>query len=249
MGKVKSRKLAIAISPGAISFSSLTALALLTASAQAGFSPSTLLFNVTSSAGSGNSSDNAVQIAPGVYSHTGAWATDGASIQWSSNIVGWNDTTGLGFLNSNITIRNLTSSTQTFSFVVSMSGQSSGPWTLGGSVGGQFVNGSNSLGMLTSTGPLWRALIDGGSISDQFDNAGFFAQPFQVVSLGNRNFSNQAHSASIGTSVGIAYSLSLTAGGEASFTSNFNFQAIPAPAPLALMAITALMPSHRRRRR
>lgn len=230
--------------------SALAALAACAATgshALASFVPAQLTFDILSSAGSASPTDTATQIAPGVWAHTGGWAASGASIEWSSNTVGWNGTTGYGFMNSNVVFRNLTSTAQTFSFIASMDGSASGTSVLGGSVGGQFVNASESLGILSSSGPMWSAMIDGLTVNNQYDNALFFAQPYQVASLGNRNFSNQNNFGAIASAVSIRYSFTLSAGGEASFTSNFHFQVIPAPAAAAMLCLAPILGSRRRR--
>ncbi len=101
--------------------------------------------------------------------------------------------------------------------------------------------------MLTSTGPLWGASVDGMTVNSQLSNALFFAPPFQVVSLGNFNFSNLTVSDSIDSDVAIRFSMRLSAGGEASFTSGFSFVAVPAPAALSLIALVPVVGKRRRR--
>ncbi len=213
----------------------------------ASFNSNAATFAVVSTAGTATANDTATLLAPGVYSHTGLWAVPGASISWTSNVLGWSEATRSGFLNSNIVIKNNTASTQTFTFSVVMPGDVTGPVTIGGSVGGQFVNGSAGLGQLTSSGPLWSAIIDGAPINTQLSNALFFAPPFAVASLGSYNFSNQSFGGSIASGAGITFALTMTAGGEASFSSNFNFQAIPAPGALALLGFATLAGARRRR--
>ena len=127
-----------------------------------------------------------------------------------------------------------------------MNGSATGPFIASGSIGGQFVNGSDSLGQLTSTGPLWSALIDGSTVNSQLPGAFFLAAPYQVVSLGNFNFTNLAVSNSIGSQAAIRFALRLSAGGEASFTSAFSFQ-VPGPASLAILALAPAFGSRRRR--
>ncbi|MCX5664817.1 MAG: hypothetical protein NTY97_08995, partial [Planctomycetota bacterium] len=139
-----------------------------------------------------------------------------------------------------------TSAAQDFAVNIAMLGTASGPLVAAGSVGGQYVNGSASLGSLTSTGALWSAGIDGATVNTQLNNALFFAQPFQVVSLGSFSFNSLAIN-SITDRASIRFSLRLSAGGEASFTSAFSFQFVPGPASLALIGFLPIVRSRRRR--
>ena len=219
---------------------------LISSAASAGFNSSGALFNVTSSVGSGTLVNVPTQITPSAWSNTGSWTGTNASVTWANDIQGWNSTTSAGFTNGNIVIRNNTSSAQDFNVTIAMLGNATGPLVAAGSVGGQFVNGSASLGTLTSTGALWSAGIDGATVNTQLNNALFFAPPFQVVSLGSFSFNNLAIN-SITDRASIRFSLRLSAGGEASFTSAFSFQFIPGPASLALIGFLPIVRSRRRR--
>jgi hypothetical protein len=219
---------------------------LISSSASAGFDSSGALFSVTSSAGSGTLVNVTTEITPETWSNTGSWTATNASVTWQNDIQGWNSTTSAGFTNGNIVIRNNTSAAQDFAVTVAMLGTANFPLVGAGSIGGQYVNGSGSLGSLTSTGALWSAGIDGATVNTQLNNALFFAPPFQVVSLGSFNFSNLAID-SITDRASIRFSLRLSAGGEASFTSAFSFQFIPGPASLALIGFLPIVRSRRRR--
>lgn len=215
--------------------------------ASAGFISSGASFSVTSSVGSGTIQNISTQITPTSWSNNGGWTATNASVTWVNNIQGWNPQTLSGFTNGNIVIRNNTSTAQDFSVMIAMNGMATGPLVASGSVGGQFVNGSASLGSLTSTGALWSAGIDNVTVNSQLNNALFFAQPFQVVSLGNFNFSNLEIANSITNQASIGFSLRLSAGGEASFTSVFAFQTVPGPASIALIGFLPILRSRRRR--
>ena len=219
---------------------------LISSAANAGFTSSGALFSVTSSAGSGTLVNVPTQITPAAWSNTGSWTGTNASVTWANDIQGWNSTTSAGFTNGNIVIRNNTTTAQDFAVTIAMLGTATGPLVAAGSVGGQYVNGSASLGSLTSTGALWSAGIDGATVNTQLNNALFFAQPFQVVSLGSFSFNNLAMN-SITDRASIRFSLRLSAGGEASFTSAFSFQAVPGPASLALIGFLPIVRSRRRR--
>ncbi len=212
----------------------------------AGFNSSGAFYSVTSSAGSASTTNIATDISPYSWINNGSWSANGASVSWTNNLQGLNPQTGLGFLNANIVVRNYTSVAQDFTINAGMLGFSTGPFVGSGSIGGQFVNGSGSLGMLTSTGPLWSAGIDGASLNGQLNNALFFAQPYQIVSLGSFNFSNVSIG-SIDNSASVNFTFRLSAGGEASFTSAFSFQSVPGPASIALIVLMPLAGSRRRR--
>ena len=220
---------------------------LISSAANAGFTSSGALFSVTSSAGSGTLVNVPTQITPAAWSNTGSWTGTNASVTWANDIQGWNSTTSAGFTNGNIVIRNNTTTAQDFAVTIAMLGTATGPLVAAGSVGGQYVNGSASLGSLTSTGALWSAGIDGATVNTQFNNALFFAPSFQVISLGSFNFSNLAIGNSVTDRASIRFSLRLSAGGEASFTSAFSFQAVPGPASLALIGFLPIVRSRRRR--
>jgi len=220
---------------------------LISSAASAGFNSSSAFFSVTSSAGSGTLVNVSSQITPAAWSNTGSWTGTNASVTWANDIQGWNSTTSAGFTNGNIVIRNNTSAAQDFAVTIAMLGTATGPLVAAGSVGGQYVNGSASLGSLTSTGALWSAGIDGATVNTQLNNALFFAPAFQVVSLGSFSFSNLAIGNSITDRALIRFSLRLSAGGEASFTSTFSFQAVPGPASLALIGFLPIVRSRRRR--
>lgn len=156
-----------------------------------------------------------------------ARAVGADSVQWSRGLDNRDATAGAGVVKSSLS--------------------PTGPLVAAGSVGGQYVNGSASLGSLTSTGALWSAGIDGVTVNTQLNNALSFAQPFQVVSLGSFNFNNLSISNSITNNASIRFSLRISAGGEASFTSAFSFQAVPGPASLALIGFLPIVRSRRRR--
>ena len=219
---------------------------LISSAASAGFTSSGASFSVTSSAGSGTLVNVPTQITPAAWSNTGSWTGTNASVTWQNDIQGWNSTTSAGFTNGNIVIRNNTTTAQDFAVTIAMLGTANFPLVGSGSIGGQYVNGSASLGSLTSTGALWSAGIDGATVNTQLNNALFFAQPFQLVSLGSFSFNSLAIN-SITDRASIRFSLRLSAGGEASFTSAFSFQFVPGPASLALIGFLPIVRSRRRR--
>jgi len=204
--------------------------------------------SVVSSAGTGTQSNTMAQVSPTSWAATGSWSTPSASVSWNNNTFGWNSVTQSGFANGNIVVRNNTSAAQDFNIVINMGGTASGPLSVGGSFGGQFVNGSALLGSLTSVGPVWQARADNNVVRSELNNALFFAQPFQVISLGSFSFSNPLFGGSVTNSVSLRFSMRLSAGGEASFTSTFAFQSVPTPGALALITLAGAVGQRRRRR-
>lgn len=225
--------------------SSLAAL-VVAANASAGFVPSTPAFVVNSTAGSATVSNTATQLAPGVFAHTGSWSVVGASINWTNNVFAWNDATNSGFLNTNLVIKNETTSNQTFVFYATMAGFGTGSYSLNGSVGGQFMNATPGLGMLQSIGPMWSATVDSTAVNSQLIDRTFFAPPFSGASIGSFNFA-QPYSSAITSGVGVRFSLTISAGVEANLTSSFGIQ-VPAPGALALLGFLPLAGTGRRRR-
>lgn len=230
----------------AIIFSSTASL--MTCSTFAGFNSAGCSYIVSSTAGLGSGSNATTDLSPTTWMNTGGWATPSslASATWTNNVWGWNSATEAGFMSANMIIKNHTNSAQDFVFTAAMSGTAAGPFLATGSVAGQFLNASESLGMLTSAGPLWSALVDGSTVNSQLPNALVFAAPFQVASLGSFNFTNIAVSESIDSQVALRFAFRISAGGEANFVSNFSFQ-VPGPASLAFVALAPLFGSRRRR--
>jgi len=203
---------------------------------------------VSSSAGTGTVSNTLAQVSTTSWAATGSWSTPSASVSWTNNTFGWNSSTQSGFANGNIVVRNNTSAAQDFSVVINMGGTAGGPLSVSGSLGGQFVNGSTLLGSLTSNGPLWEARADNSVVRSELNNALFFAQPFQVISIGSFGFSNPLYGGTVTNSMSLRFSMRLSAGGEASFTSTVAFQAVPTPGAAALVCLAGVFGQRRRRR-
>jgi len=203
---------------------------------------------VSSSAGTGTLSNTLAQVSPNSWTATGSWSTASASVSWTNNTFSWNGSTQSGFANGNIVVRNNTSAAQNFSVVINMGGAVTSPLSFGGSLGGQFVNGSTLPGNLASDGPVWEARADNGLVRSELHNVLLVAQPFQVVSIGDFSFSNSLYNGTVTNSVSLGFSMRLSAGGEASFTSTLALQTIPAPGALALVVLASAFERRRRRR-
>jgi len=212
------------------------------------FDPGGFTIVIVSTAGNATPTNTVTPISNTLWSATGGWSTGGASVSWTNNTQGWNPATNSGFTNGNFVVRNESASAQDYSITIGMMGSAAGPLTVSGSVGGQFLNTSFGLGSLTSVGPLWEARADNNVVRSELNNALFVAQPFQVMSLGDFGFDNPFYEVSVTSSVSLRFSVRLSAGGEASFTSTFAFQAVPAPGAVALIALAGAFGRRRRRR-
>ncbi len=221
---------------------------LISGPALGGFSLEGFTASVLSTAGSSTPTNTVTPVSSTTWSATGAWTAGGASVSWTDNTQGWNPVTNSGFTNGNFVVRNQSASAQDFSITIGMTGSAAGPLTISGSVGGQFLNASTALGSLTSTVPLWAALVDGTPARSEFNNTLVFAQPFQIISLGNANFSGVVVPTSAASNISIRLNFRMSAGSEASFSSTVAFQAVPNPGAVALIALAGAFGRRRRRR-
>ena len=227
---------------------SLLAAVLVCGPALGAFDPGGFTIVIVSTAGNATPTNTVTPISNTLWSATGGWSTGGASVSWTNNTQGWNPATNSGFTNGNFVVRNESASAQDYSITIGMMGSAAGPLTVSGSVGGQFLNTSFGLGSLTSVGPLWETRADNNVVRSELNNALFVAQPFQVMSLGDFSFNNTFYEVSVTSSVSLHLSMRLSAGSEASFTSTFAFQAVPAPGAVALVALAGAFGRRRRRR-
>lgn len=213
-----------------------------------GFTPEGLTISVVSNAGLPSQTNTVTPVSSTTWSATGAWTAGSTSVTWTDNMQGWNPVTNSGFTNGNFVVRNQSASAHDFSITIGMTGSAAGPLTVSGSVGGQFLNASTGLGSLTSTGPLWAALVDGAPARSEFNNTLVFAQPFQIISLGNANFSGVVVPTSAASNISIRLNFRMSAGSEASFSSTIAFQAVPTPGAIGLIALAGAFGRRRRRR-
>lgn len=212
------------------------------------FAPGGFSVAVVSTAGSTTPTNTVAPVSATTWAATGGWTFGGASVSWTNNTQGWNPLTSTGFTSGNVVIRNESAAAQDYTITIGMTGVAAGPLVVSGSVGGQFLNTSFGLGSLTSSGPLWSALVDGANARNEFNNTLVFAQPFQIISLGNANFSNVVVPTSTASTLAIRLSVRMSAGSEASFTSSFAFQAVPAPGAIALITVAGMFGRRLRRR-
>jgi MYXO-CTERM domain-containing protein len=219
--------------------------------ALAGFAGGGVNFMVTSSAGSADATFSGTQVSASSWVWNGNWSANGASVSWTGVPVGWNGSSMS--LGGNFVIRNDTASTQVFVIDMVLPG-SFAPgteWLVGGSAAASMVNLSPFTGSLSSTGPMWTAALDGNTVGSLFTNVNAAVDPFFTGSLAGQSFGNpipgQTYIGGISSAARIRVSLSLTAGMEATLTSSFAAEVVPAPGALALLAVAAA--GSRRRRR
>ena len=220
--------------------------------ALAGFNAGGVSFMVTSSAGSASANFSGTEVSPTSWAWTGSWASNGASVSWSGLPTAW---TGSSMsMAGNFVIRNDTASTQSFVIDVTLPGSFANgtEWLVGGSAAASMVNLSPFNGSLTSTGPMWAASFDGSTIGSLFSNVNAAVDPFFTGSLASQSFGSpipgQPYTGGISSAARIRLSLTLTAGMQATVTSSFSAQVVPAPGALALLAAAFAAGTRRRRR-
>jgi len=220
--------------------------------ALAGFTPGSVSFAVTSSAGSANASFSGAQVSANSWAWTGNWTANGASVSWNAVPATWNGTTMS--LGGNFVVKNNTASTQSFVIDISLPGEFAAgtEWLVGGSAAASMVNLSPDAGRLSSQGALWTAAFDASTVGSLFSNASATVEPFFTGSLAAQSFGSpipgQPYTGGMSSAARIRVSLSLTAGMEATVTSAFAAQVVPAPGALALLALAAATGARRRRR-
>lgn len=220
--------------------------------ALAGFTPGGVSFGVASSAGAASATFSGTQVSAQSWTWTGNWAANGASVSWNAIPATWNGTSMS--LGANFVVRNSTSATQSFVIEVSMPGifAAGTPWLVGGSAAASMVNLSPEPGRLFSQGAMWSASFDGSSLGSLFVNANATVDPFFTASLPSQSFGNPipglSYTGGVSSAARIRLNFSLTSGMEATVTSVFAAQVVPAPGALAVLALAAGAGLRRRRR-
>jgi hypothetical protein len=99
---------------------------------------------------------------------------------------------------------------------------------------------------------LWTAAFDASTVGSLLSNASATVDPFFTGSLSAQSFGSpipgQPYTGGMSSAARIRVSLSLTAGMEATVTSAFAAQVVPAPGALALLVVAAGAGARRRRR-
>lgn len=221
-------------------------------SALASFTLGGVGFAVTSSAGSANATFSGTPSGAGTWAWTGNWASNGASVSWTGLPVSWNGS-ALSMA-GNFVIRNQTASTQSFVIDIVLPGNmaSGTQWLVGGSAAFSMVNLNVEAGRIWSNGPMWTAGFDSATVGSLFTNASGSVDPFQTGALPSQQFGGnpipgQPYTGGLSTGARVRLNVNLTAGMEATVTSVFAAQVVPAPGALALLALAAGCQRRRRR--
>ncbi len=119
------------------------------------------------------------------------------------------------------------------------------PTKVGGSVAaGMTANeDGGSFGTIDNESPLWSAYMDNTFVAGLIYDDSVSADPFESEPLGSAAFGQpipDMDGGPLGNTVSIRLQFSLTPGDQASFTSVFVLQVVPAPAGFALLGIAAL---------
>ncbi len=156
-------------------------------------------------------------------------------------------------ISGNITWTNNTGSAQDVCISFVLPGVALGPGSvLGGSVA-LGLTGDGDGGSLGSFGGLdvWNALVDGSTAASLLaDPQSISVDPFFSGNVGSEAFGQPIPSlaySAIASSIGIKLNFTVGAGDQASFTSVFVAQAVPAPAGLAMLALGLVTRRGRRR--
>lgn len=153
------------------------------------------------------------------------------------------------FVSGNIVITNTSAFTQEFDLTIILGSSDQFDATkMTGSVSGGMTADADG-GTLSSLqgSPVWSALIDGAPTVSFFDDPfSVSADPFNSANVGVGNFSD-LDGPGLQDTIAIRLAFSLTAGEQASFTSNFFVTNAPAPAGLAMLAVGGLIGRRRRR--
>lgn len=184
-----------------------------------------------------------------IYNYQGDLFDVGFSLSWDLN------TKSDPFVSGNIVVVNtgLVTSIYSLTILLPVSPSILPNSVMGGSVGGSLTTDLDG-GSLSSVGntPVWEALIDGNVVASLLNN------PFSVgkpgagsVGIGPEAFGVPIPSMpgpGVNSTIGIRLTFALTAGEQASFSSVFVVEAVPAPAGLALLGLAGIAGGRRRRR-
>jgi MYXO-CTERM domain-containing protein len=191
---------------------------------------------------------NGTDVGGGVSNYQGKLFDIGYTLSWDLNAK------ADPFVSGNIVVVNTGFVTQTYSLTILL------PITpaitpsslIGGSIAGSLTTDDDG-GTLSSVGnaPIWEALIDGAVVASLLNSPFSVSNPgFGSTGIGPADFGTPIPS--LGgpqalSTIGIRLTFSLTPGDQASFSSVFVVQPVPAPAALALLGLAGLAGGRRRR--
>lgn len=159
----------------------------------------------------------------------------------------------VNFLNGNIVIQNIDVVAHTYSitFILPISAIRPGS-LLGGSVAGGLTTDFDGGSLSTvGQGPVWSALINGNVVATLLDGPASWGKAGAgSVDIPGESFGDPIPSLpgpAVSGSIAVNLTFTLTAGDQASFTSIFVVESIPAPATLALLGLAGFVGGRRRR--
>lgn len=192
----------------------------------------------------------------GVYNFVGNGnAGLGNLTTWNFNATNSTEVNGgLVFVSGNFTFENTSNATQVYDVLVTLATTPAGTSSkLGGSVAGGLTADfdGGTLSRNSDNDPLWTAAIDGNEVGHLLANmAPVTAAPFDSNQTGGDAFGMPIPSLAgpaLGNEMTIRLRFELTAGDQASFTSVFVLEVVPAPAAgLAFIGLAGLTSRRRR---
>ncbi|MBX3354200.1 MAG: hypothetical protein KF724_00705 [Phycisphaeraceae bacterium] len=187
----------------------------------------------------------------GVYNFVGSGAGVSHLTSWNFNATN-NLETSPAFVSGNFTFVNTSAGLADFDVLITLDTSPQGPFTLiGGSVSGGLTADFDG-GFFSSTGgaPIWTSYIDGVFQASLLNLAGpVTANPFDSVNIGADFFGDPIPDMvgpALGNAMQIRFRFTLGAGDQASFTSVFVAEVVPAPAGLALLGLAGFAGRRRR---
>jgi len=190
----------------------------------------------------------------GTYNFTGSttgFVTD-YHAGWNFNATNSVESGPLEFLSGNFTFTNLTGAAQVYDVLVTLGTTPDGPSSfVGGSVAGG-LTGDAGGGSFSTVGsaPVWTAFVGATQVGSLLGGPfSVLAPSFGSTPIGSGSFGTPIPAQAgpgLGTSMSINFQFELGAGDQASFTSVFVLNVVPAPSAMALLGLAGLT---RRRRK
>jgi len=237
---------------GSVRISILAASAALTVSAFAIAGPPVVNVDVSVDASNTNFTPAGAGTATfGVYNFVGSGIGAGHITTWNFNATNSTEASPV-FVSGAFTFTNTSNATQVYDIWVTLDTTAAGTSSLvGGSVAGGLTADFDG-GTLSSIGqtPLWSAYLGNTAVGNLLPGPlSVSAVAFDSASIGSDAFGMPIPwqvGPALGTSMKIRLQFNLTAGDQASFTSVFVLEVVPAPAGFALLGLVGLTGRRRR---
>lgn len=187
----------------------------------------------------------------GIYNFVGSGSDLGSLTTWNFNATN-NAEVSPAFVSGNFTFTNNSIATQVYDVWITLYTAPQGPETvIGGSVAGG-LTGDFDGGTFSSSGqaPVWSSYIGGVHQASMLNNlAPVSTGAFDSTNIGSEFFGDPIPNLAgpaLSNHMQIRLRFTLTAGDQASFTSVFVAQVVPAPAGLAMLGLAGLAGRRRR---